>query len=132
MRIPIVLGTAGLAAAAILTSSCDDISSGQLSEDPKPPVLMHVLVQDGTFAGGRRMATDLLESAAGPACSINQPCLTGEAYQSLPCHFPDPAVDVGFCPRPLRPKETPAPSSTGRLAGTWIRIVFSKDRKSVV
>jgi hypothetical protein len=116
------------ATAASISTSCDDITTGQLPDDPGPPVLTHVLIQDLTFAGGRRMATDLLEAdtPAGEKCTTRDPCPAGEAYQSLHCHFPDPAVDDGICPRPLRPQETPAPITSKRLAGTQIRIVLSK------
>ena len=114
------------AAAAGTTSSCDDINTGQLPDDTGPPVLTHVLIQDLTFAGGRRMATDLLEKIGGDKCTTRDPCPSGEAYQSLKCHFPDPAKDEGICPKPLRTEETPAPITSKRLAGTQIRIVLSK------
>ena len=91
-------------------------------------MLMHVLVPDGVFAGGRRMATDLLEtnSPAGLACSTREPRLDrrGLRVAALPLSRSD--QDQGICPRRSAPAESPAPSSTGRLGGTWIRIVFSK------
>lgn len=125
MRTPLLLAT-GMVLVATAAASCDDTTTGQLADDTGPPILQHVLIQDGVFAGGRRMATDLLEKEAGRACSTREPCPSGEAYQSMACHFPDKTKDVGICPRVLRPQETPAPSTTNRLGGTWIRLVFSK------
>lgn len=111
-----------LAFAAPAISSCDGITTGQLSDPPGPPILQKILIQDEAPTGGRNVATDLLDQTPTVACSERVPCLTGDKFSHPPCD-----LDAGVCPDPLKPSQTPPAIGTPKsLGGNMIRIVFDK------
>lgn len=110
-----------VAASALGSSNCDDTSSGRLAEDPAPPRLMRVLVQDETAEGGRYLASDLLSFAVPHVtCDEQNPCIIGECETAM-------GAAQGTCTNPLDPLggrvEIGTPIEAG---GISIRLVFSK------
>src|SRR4051812_10299822 len=85
--------------------SCDSVTSGQLSDDPGPPVLQKILIQDERPRGGRNLATDLLDQRPTITCSDVEPCPANNQYEAFsvtgpPCVIPD-GQTMGTCPDPL-------------------------------
>jgi hypothetical protein len=115
-----------LLVSALALASCDDLTAGQTVDDPAPPRLVHVLVQDEQPPPpGRSLATDLLDTAPLVACSDQNVCPSQTAsgvpgfdcdLSTMTCpdtlHY-DPSVGV----------EVGTPVSFG---GVQIRLVFSK------
>jgi hypothetical protein len=83
------------------------------------------MIQDETpnlADGGRLIATDLLDTAPGAMCSDTMPCPANDP----PCAIPD-GMDMGTCPRPLNPANTPpAIGKPIALGGNMIRMVFDE------
>lgn len=110
---------------ALACPSCDALDVGTLQDDPNPPRLVKILIQDELPRGGRNIATDLLEKSAHVACSDLRPCADGN-QANQPCVIPD-GQTMGVCPDPLDPAETPPALGTPLLAGgNQIRLVFDK------
>jgi hypothetical protein len=111
-----------LALAAAALPACEDLTAGQLMEDPGPPVLAKILIQDELPTGGRNVATDLLDQTPTISCSDRDPCPTGDKFSHPPCDLAS-----GTCPDPLKPSQTPPAIGTpGTLAGNQIRLVWNK------
>ena len=113
-----ILALLGLAASPLLF--CDSVETGQIPEDPGPPVLMKILIQDRNPPSllGRQTATDLLDERPPIKCSDREPCPAGEAYGHPPCN-----MKAGVCPNPYQLTETPVLVGVG---GTQVRFVFNK------
>lgn len=107
-------------------TSCDNITAGQLEDDPGPPVLLKILVQDEVTNTGRVTATDILDKTPQIKCSEKDPCPAGDGYAHPACAIPDGQTE-GVCPDPLKPEETPVqvgvPTNCG---GVQFRLVWSK------
>jgi hypothetical protein len=102
--------------------SCEDVSAGQLGEDPGPPILWKILIQDELPTGGRNVATDLLDQTPTITCGERDPCPAGDKFSHPPCD-----LTTMTCPDPLKPTQTPPAIGTpGTLAGNQIRLVFQK------
>src|SRR5437868_15210475 len=93
-----LVGLAGFAA----LPACDSPFTGQLAEDPGPPVLMKLLIQDELPSGGRNAATDLLDKTPTITCAEDMPCPVGDKFSHPLCD-----VGKGVCPDPLNPAQTP-------------------------
>ncbi len=109
--------------AALALAACDATDDGQLTEDPGPPVLVKLLIQDA-LPSGRTVMTDLLDKKAPIACSDRDPCPSGDRFSNPPCD-----LTTGLCPDPRNPKNTLAPIGTissTTPGGNQIRLVFSK------
>lgn len=104
-------------------TGCDNIDAGRLPEDTAPPKLVRVLFQDDTIVGGRGLATDLLDTSTGQACSDTNPCVSpyvcgernGEPLGDGKCHNHNSTLEV---PPPI--------GNPVGAAGLQIRLVFSK------
>lgn len=123
MRIPTLLSRALLLASAAQLG-CDEITAGQIKDDPGPPKLAKLLIQDDVPTGGRNVATDLIDQSPPIKCSVREPCPAGDKFSHPPCN-----LATGFCPNPLSPKEVPPSVGwvvAGSIAGTQIRFVTSK------
>jgi hypothetical protein len=75
-------GLLSFAGGLLAVTGCSDITAGQPTDPTGPPLLVHVLIQDGVPAGGppaqRTSITDLLDTQdTNPdlKCSDIQPCL---------------------------------------------------------
>ncbi len=99
---------------------CDDTTTGQLTDDPGPPKLARLVVQDQAS-----FTTDLLDDQT-VACSYDNPCVVVGTVAGTPpsCNIPDGATD-GTCDDPFLagPISIGPPVSSG---GIMVRIVFSK------
>ena len=116
------LPLAFLLALGATAPSCDRTNTGQRPIDRSPPVLLKVLIQDEQVSGGRNVATDLLDRSPKIGCSERDPCPAGDQYGHPACN-----VDLGVCPHPLSPDETPPAIGTpSALGGNQVRLVFSK------
>src|SRR5207244_2428521 len=109
----------------LVASACDDTSIGRRSEDPSPPRLLRILAQPAKRTCMRCAITDLLDTAAPPACSADLPCPVGfqvHGHPAVTCQIPQ-GERTGVCTDPLRA----GPVGIGAPAeGTALRLVFSK------
>jgi hypothetical protein len=110
--------------ALLVAGGCDSVDVGRLPDDPGPPRLVRILVQDEDFSGaGRGLITDLLNTAPDLACDEVNVC---PAALRVSCSIAD-GETAGLCVDPTKPFNTPA--SVGlpvELGGTQLRLVFSK------
>ncbi|MSP61301.1 MAG: hypothetical protein EXR72_13340 [Myxococcales bacterium] len=132
------LSSAGMLSAAltfaggVAATGCDAITAGQPGEDPGPPKLLKVIVQDERPS--HFVATDILDNRplakctvcddAHPGCKEN-PCTPSQyGYPAGECSVKKGEVD-GECPNPL----AAGPVTIGdavAAGGNSIRLVFSK------
>ena len=113
-------------AMASASAGCDSVTTGQLEDDPGPPRLMRIMVQEESPGGSRGLATDLLDDTPVTCSDIN-PCVVTSSVLGTPpgpCVIPDGETE-GVCPDLFAagPVLIGTPVAAG---GIQIRLVFSK------
>lgn len=106
---------------------CSDLTTGTVADDPGPPKLSRLMIQDELPAGDLGNATDLLDTGPLATCSDNLPCVSQPTIDGN--LYPD--CTMGVCPDPLHfdasTKIAIGALEGGELyGGNQIRFVFNK------
>jgi hypothetical protein len=129
------VGLLGMMAGGLVSTGCDDIHTGQLSDPSGPVKLIRLMVQDSEPFAQRGGIVDLLDTKGSPlstavACDDVNPC--GPQF-TLGGTNPDFSCGkTGFCNDPLSPEANPVAligfpvGDPGEAGGTQIRFVFNK------
>src|SRR5438132_13061258 len=116
MRYRHTLPVLSLVATTSLLGGCDNTPG----EDPGPPRLTHLMVQDDDATGGRGLAVDVLQAGSQYGCDDAHPCLTGQTCGSLNGQ----ALDAHRCYDPHSLDVAPPVAHPPAGTGAQLRLVF--------
>jgi hypothetical protein len=118
MRYRHTLPVLSLVVTALSLGGCSDTPG----EDPGPPRLTHLTVQDDDTSGGRGLAVDVLSPGSPYGCDDSHPCLANQECGSLNGQPLDPAR----CYDPHSLDVAPPVGIPVTGSGAQLRVVFSK------
>jgi hypothetical protein len=113
-----------LSLVAPIYAGCDSVDVGFERENPEPPILWRIMVQDQDRTGGRFLFSDLFQLDDMPrACSDIDPC-PGELLQH--CDFETMLCDNPYATEPFVGIPRNDPLTNQVLGGIQVRLVFDQ------